>query len=315
MEKTQTYALSYKGSGSELFKIQIVNLILTTVTLGLYYPWAKARSLEYLYGQSHFEESPFAFTGTGKEMFKGFIKAFILIVVVYGVSLALVYMRSPVLATLWLYGCLFAILPLAIHGSYKYRMAKTNWRGIRFGYTGDRTELIKLCVKGILLTIVTLGIYGAWFAINLRRYIISHIKMGNASFNYHGDGGDYFWMNLKGYFLTLFTLGIYSFWWQKSLFEYFVNHTELEQGNEKVYLQSKATAGGFFELTIVNVLLLIFTLGLAFPWVITRNLRFVTNNIEFNGDISFEALQQEQADYSNATGEDLSDFFDFGFVI
>lgn len=315
MEKTQTYALSYKGSGGELFKIQIVNLILTTVTLGLYYPWAKARSLEYLYGQSHFEESPFAFTGTGKEMFKGFIKAFILIVVVYGVFLALIFAGSTGLAVLWLYGCLFAILPLAIHGSYKYRMAKTNWRGIRFGYTGDRTELIKLFVKGILLTVVTLGIYGAWFAMDLRRYIISNIKVGNASFHYHGNGSDYFWMNLKGYFLTLLTLGIYSFWWQRNMFAYFVNHTELMHDDKKVNLQSTATAGGFFELTIINVLILFFTLGLGFPWIITRNLRFVTNNIAISGDLSFEELQQQQTDYSNATGEDLSDFFDFGFVI
>lgn len=315
MEKTQTYALSYKGSGGELFKIQIVNLILTTVTLGLYYPWAKARSLEYLYGQSHFEESPFAFTGTGKEMFKGFIKAFILIVVVYGVFLALIFAGSTGLAVLWLYGCLFAILPLAIHGSYKYRMAKTNWRGIRFGYTGDRTELIKLFVKGILLTVVTLGIYGAWFVMDLRRYIISNIKVGNASFHYHGNGSDYFWMNLKGYFLTLLTLGIYSFWWQRNMFAYFVNHTELAHGDKKVNLQSTATAGGFFELTIINVLILFFTLGLGFPWIITRNLRFVTNNIAISGDLSFEELQQQQTDYSNATGEDLSDFFDFGFVI
>jgi uncharacterized membrane protein YjgN (DUF898 family) len=268
-----------------------------------------------LYGQSHFEESPFAFTGTGKEMFKGFIKAFILIVVVYGVFLALLFKSSPGLALLWLYGCLFAILPLAIHGSYKYRMAKTNWRGIRFGYTGDRTELIKLFVKGILLTFVTLGIYGAWFAMDLRRYIISNVKVGNASFHYHGNGSDYFWMNLKGYFLTLLTLGIYSFWWQRNMFAYFVNHTELAHGDKKVNLQSIATAGGFFELTIINALILFFTLGLGFPWIITRNLRFVTNNIAISGDLSFEELQQQQTDYSNATGEDLSDFFDFGFVI
>jgi uncharacterized membrane protein YjgN (DUF898 family) len=235
--------------------------------------------------------------------------------VIYGVFAAILLTGSAGLALLWLYGCLFAILPLAIHGSYKYRMAKTNWRGIRFGYTGDRNKLVGLFIKGILLTLVTLGIYGAWFAMDLRRYIIGNIKVGNASFQYNGNGKDYFWMNVGGYFATIFTLGIYSFWWQKNMFGYFVDHTVLEQGDKKVYLQSKATAGGFFNLTVGNFFIFFFTLGLGFPWIITRNLRFVTDNIIFSGDLSFEELQQSQADYSNAIGEDLSDFFDFGFVI
>lgn len=311
----RSYALAFHGKGSELFKIQIVNLILSVITLGLYYPWAKARTLQYLYGQNTFEQQPFAFTGTGNEMFKGFIKAFVFVIVLYLIFFVLLRNGHPAFAALWLYGGLFCVMPLAIHGSYKYRMAKTNWGGIRFGYTGDRGQMIKLFIKGILLSIVTLGIYGSWFAINLRRYIIGNIKVGNAEFKYSGTGSDFFWMNLKGYFLTVFTLGIYSFWWQRDRFAYFVDHMWLEQGDRTVTFTSKATAGAFFELTIVNTLLLMFTLGLALPWIITRNLRFVVANIAIQGDYSFEELQQTQENYSDATGEDLSDFFDFGFVI
>ncbi|OYY07964.1 MAG: hypothetical protein B7Y66_11820 [Sphingobacteriia bacterium 35-36-14] len=50
-----------------------MNMILTTITLGLYYPWAKARTLHYFYGNTVFNEQPFIFTGTGSQMFKGFI--------------------------------------------------------------------------------------------------------------------------------------------------------------------------------------------------------------------------------------------------
>lgn len=313
--ETRSYVLAFHGKGSELFKIQIINLILTTITLGLYYPWAKARTLQYLYGQNTFEQHPFAFTGTGAEMFKGFIKALVMIILVYGVGFTLVFCGFPLTGFLFIYAFILAIVPLALHGSYKYRMAKTNWGGIRFGYVGDRGELIKLFFKGFLLTLVTLGIYGAWFTINLRRYIISHIRIGNAEFKYSGNGEDFLWMNIKGYFLTVFTLGIYSFWWQRDKFAYFVDHLSLEADDKQVTFTSTATAGGFFELTVVNVLLLMFTLGLAFPWVLTRNLRFVVNNIAITGDYSFEELQQTQKNYSDATGEDLSDFFDFGFVI
>src|SRR5437867_2986613 len=88
------YKLQYNGEGLDLFKIKLVNIILTVATLGFYYPWAKARTLSYLYSQTHFEDSPFSFTGTGKEMFKGFIKAILILIAFYGLSLFAVYSGS-----------------------------------------------------------------------------------------------------------------------------------------------------------------------------------------------------------------------------
>ena len=39
--------LGFTASGSEYFRIWIVNLLLTLGTLGLYYPWARVRKLRY----------------------------------------------------------------------------------------------------------------------------------------------------------------------------------------------------------------------------------------------------------------------------
>ena len=39
--------ISFTGSGSEYFRIWIVNLLLLLVTFGIYYPWAKVRRLRY----------------------------------------------------------------------------------------------------------------------------------------------------------------------------------------------------------------------------------------------------------------------------
>jgi uncharacterized membrane protein YjgN (DUF898 family) len=315
MKEFRPYPMAFYGKGNEYFKIQIVNTILCILTLGLYYPWAKEKSLKYLYSKSTFEETPFVFSGTGKEMFKGFLKAIIILVVLYGITLYLFLNNSPVLGVLVMYGGLLAITPLAIHGSYRYRMAKTIWKGIRFGYTGDRGQLFGLFFKGILFTILTLGFYSSWFTINLRRYVLSNVTVGNARFTYTGDGTDYFVLNLKGYFLTLLTFGIYMFWWQKDLFEYYVNNLRLEQEEDAVFFTSKATGGGFAGLMIVNFLILVFTLGLGYAWVVTRSMEFVMNNIEAKGYYSFESLQQSQADYSDATADDMADLLDFGFVI
>lgn len=314
MKEFRSYPMSFHGRGSEYFKILLVNTILTILTLGLYYPWAKERKLKYLYSKNTFEETPFVFSGTGKEMFKGFIWAFGILILLYTAFFYLYINGSVVTALLLLYGSLIALVPFALHGAYRYRMAKTSWRGIRFGYTGDRGQLIGLFVKGLLLTLVTFGIYGAWFTVNLRRYTISNIKVGNARFVYNADGADYFWLNVKGYFLTVLTLGVYMFWWQKDQFEFFVNNTRLEQGEDAVFFRSKATGGGFAALMIVNLLIVLFTLGLGYAWTVTRTMEFVMNNIEATGYYSFESLVQSQHDYSDATAEDMADILDIGMI-
>ncbi len=312
--ETTNYQLSFFGKGGDFFKIKIVNIIFSILTLGLYYPWAKAKTLSYLYSHTSFEDQPFAFTGTGKEMFKGFIKAFLLIIVLYGLFIYSAISKNTFLFLI-VYLLFLAIIPVAIHGFYKYRMAKTTWRGIRFGYTGDRTELFVLYIMGLLLTFITVGIYAFWFHIKLRKYIIGNIKVGNASFGYTGDGTEYFLLNLKGIALTIITLGIYIFWWEKDLFAYYVNNLELTQGDKKVDFASKVTGGSFALLLITNMLIFIFTLGIGFAWIQVRTLKFIANNISLSGNYSFDELQQAQQNYTDATGEDIADLLDLGFTI
>jgi uncharacterized membrane protein YjgN (DUF898 family) len=312
MAEHRNYSLAFYGKGMEYFKIQLVNIILSILTLSLYYPWAKERTLKYLYNKNTFEGTPFVFSGTGKEMFKGYVKALAILAILYGVFFYLVLNDSPGLAFLVVYGGILALLPIAIHGSYRYRMAKSSWRGIRFGYTGVQKTLIGIFFKGLFFTLITFGIYSPWFAMDLRRYLLSNISIGNARFVYTGGGTDYFTMSIKGYFLTIFTLGIYMFWWQKDQFEFFVNNLRLEQEGDAVFFRSTATGGGFARLMIVNFLILVFTLGLGFPWVVMRNIDFVMKSIEVSGYYSFESLQQWQADYSDATGEDMADILDLG---
>src|SRR5687768_2531582 len=90
MSEHRTYSLGFYGKGMEYFKIQIVNTILSILTLSLYYPWAKEKSLKYLYNKNTFEGTPFVFTGTGREMFKGYVKALAILVVLYGISFYLI---------------------------------------------------------------------------------------------------------------------------------------------------------------------------------------------------------------------------------
>lgn len=313
--KTQNYKLGFLGNGGDFFGILIINWLLTIVTLGFYYPWAKAKRLQYLYNATTLNDDSFEFHGTGKEMFKGFIKAIAILGVLYGIiTVITLVLKMPVVGLIVFYLLFLAILPIAIHGSYKYRMSRSSWRGIRFGYRGDRNELFQNFFKWIGLTIVTFGIYGSWLAINLRSYLIGNIKFGDINFKYDGDGGDYFILNLKGYLLTIFTLGIYFFWWQKDLFEYYINNISLNKEGETIELESSVTGGGLFKLTIVNLLMIIFTLGLGAAWVEVRTIHYLTSNIHLKGTINLDSISQTEENFKDATGDDIQDMLDMDYV-
>lgn len=313
--KSKSYPVDFKGDGQTYFGIIIINWLLTAVTLGFYYPWAKEKNLKYLYSQTTLNGSPFEFHGTGKEMFKGFIKAFGVVILLYALLFALLLLGMGTLGILLFYIGFIALLPIAIHGSYKYRMSRTSWRGIRFGYRGDRNELLINFFKWFGLTIITLGIYGSWFSINLRKYIIGNIRFGDIEMEYDGNGAEYFMLNLKGYLLTLITFGIYGFWWQQEIIEYYINNLKMHKDNQSIDFQTTVTGGGIFKLTIVNIILMIFTLGLAYAWVQMRTFKYIASNIELEGTIDLDTIHQTEAVYKDATGEDIGDMLDMDFVM
>ena len=58
------YPVRFLGTGSEYFRIWIVNLLLTIVTLGIYSAWAKVRRLKYMYRNTQIAGSSFDYHGS-----------------------------------------------------------------------------------------------------------------------------------------------------------------------------------------------------------------------------------------------------------
>lgn len=311
----RNYSLEFTGRGSTYFSISIVNWLLTALTLGIYYPWAKAKVLKFMYGSTVFSNDQFTFHGTGKEMFIGMLKSMLVILVMFSAYFALLLYDQLIPGLILLYVLLFAFLPLAIHGSYRYRMSRTSWRGIRFGYRGDKWELFFNFLKWIFLTIITFGVYSAWMSVKLQSYVYGNVRAGNSQFKYEASGFELFIIYIKGYFLTLLTLGIYSFWWYKEMFEFQVNNMSVYQGEKTINFKSVATGGGFFKLIVGNILILIFTLGLGFAWVEVRYMRFICNMIKVSGDIDPDRISQTEEDYTDATADGMADFLDVDFIL
>ena len=72
-EALPEYGLEFDGNFRGLLPIVLVNLLLTIITLGLYRFWARTKVRKYLWGSVRLHGDAFEYTGTGKELFIGFL--------------------------------------------------------------------------------------------------------------------------------------------------------------------------------------------------------------------------------------------------
>jgi len=310
------HRLNYTPKGGAFFLLELKNLIFTLFTLGLYYPWAKASRLRFHYGYTSIGENSFQFRGTGNEMFLGFLKAILLL---FALEACLIYGlleddQDLILLGLGILyiGTLF-IIPLSLHGTMRYRLAKTSFRGIRFGYRGDLKELVILMIKNFILTLITLGIYAPWAYVEIRKYIMSKTRFGSCRFNFDGNGGDLFWMYIKAIFLTPLTLGIYLLFFYRNLFHFAAKHTTLEHEGQVARFETNFSASDVLLIYVLQAILLPITIGIGYPWIRTAVLEIVINSLRI-GPIDLEKVIQTEEKYDDASGDALGDAMDFGFI-
>ena len=302
--------LSFNGNGVELFGILINNFLLNLVTLGIYYPWAKAKQLRYYYGASRIHDSDFQFHGTGGEMFIGLLKALAVLALfdfAYEGILAVMQKDWLLGLTGLLYFLLFLLLiVIASVGARRYRMSRTSWRGIRFRFLGTFKDTVILISRGWLLTLLSLGFYYPFYLNRFQVYWTTKTTFGNLPFSYDGHGKEVFRIWLKGMLLTLLTLGIYLFWLRANLQRYFWNHTAYGEAR----INSTLYGGKWLWESLIFLLFVIFTLGIGRAWAVVRYKKFYLGTLSLEGKIDLAQIKQSEAKLTGATGEGMADFFD-----
>ena len=130
-EVSETLPIRFTGSGSEYFRIWIVNLLLTLVTLTLYLPFARARRMAYFQNNTVVGQDPLGFHADPWKMFRGY-----LIVALFGVGYWAVTTFLPAFG--WMALLVFmALWPLLWRASLQFRLRNTSWRGVRLAFLGD----------------------------------------------------------------------------------------------------------------------------------------------------------------------------------
>ncbi|WP_085793346.1 YjgN family protein [Roseivivax jejudonensis] len=187
----------YTGEGPALFRLGLVTGLLTFVTLGIYRFWAKTRIRRFIWSAAELDGSRFEYTGTGLEKFLGFLVAVVFLAVYLGlVQIALVYVglnlfsdpETPQQAMAQLsafYITFLAVVPFlffAIYRARRYKLARTRWRGIRFGMEKGAWGYVLRAIGYWTLTILTLGVLLPLQTFHLTKYMTDRSWFGDARF-------------------------------------------------------------------------------------------------------------------------------------
>lgn len=310
---SEQHVLSFHGTGGAFFALVLKNMVLTLLTLGIYMPWARTERRKFLLQNVEIDGHRLRYHGTGKELFLGYVKIAVGYALFLGVPALIrhyVSQEAGLFLQLALGLGIVALVPYAIWGSRRYLLSRTSWRGVHFRLEGGPGPFAKSFFVGLLLTIVTLGIYGPVYANKLHKLLMNHTALGTKNFEYQGDDLEVFKLSMKGLLFSLLTCGIYAFWYRAELSRYQAHHTWFDGARGQLGL----TGVDLLALTFLQMIGITFTLGIAFPWITTYSVRFVLERMRLVGPIDFAHIYQAPSS-GNAAADGLADALDVGAAL
>jgi uncharacterized membrane protein YjgN (DUF898 family) len=180
------FFLTFSGSGGEYFRIWIVNLLLTIVTLGIYGAWAKVRRLRYFYGHTTLAGSSFEYHAQPRQILVGRLIALALILPYY-----LLQFWRPLWSLAFL--ALFLVaLPFIVVRSQRFHLRMSSWRNVRFNYVGTYGAAAAAYLGWGLLTLVSIGLLGPYADLKRQRLRIAYSRFGGVPFEYGARPGRFY---------------------------------------------------------------------------------------------------------------------------
>jgi uncharacterized membrane protein YjgN (DUF898 family) len=335
----------FRGSGGEYFRIWIVNLALSIVTLGIYSAWASVRTRRYFYANTWLAGSPFEYSAKPLPILRGRLIAAAMFACYVFAS-----RTSPRLQLLT--AALIAIvMPWLIVRGLAFRARYSAWRGLPFRFETDTPGAYLWYLLSYLMIPFTMGLAYPYIKARQQDWTVRHHRYGDAGFSFKADMPDYymvFFATLGIGFLWILGvaliavfgvalidvasgsangvkmhpiamvvvvyvaylpayLGVYAYSRSRML-NLLYNNSELAGGHR---LQSTLGYSAMFWIYLSNAVAIIFTLGMAVPWAKVRMVRYRTSHLVLQpaGDLDvFVAETTAQTDVS-AVGAEMDSLF------
>ncbi|MDO5058717.1 MAG: YjgN family protein [Neisseria sp.] len=339
--RPQKQHLRFTGNAGEYFKIWIVNLLLSVLTLSFYAPWAKVRRLRYFYGNTHLDGRHFDFTGIPGRILIGRIIALVLFV-----AFSVLSELDPLMALI-AWGLIALLMPWLVRSTMRFRARNTKYGNARFHFSATMKHTYWVFFKCALATMLSFGLLYPLALYWFKSYQINHLQAGRLKMKMESSVGEFYGAVLVPYFIAMMAglLMVLVF----SVFS--VNVFESEEISEAALaafsvlgVAAYALMLGFFIpltqgyliratwrkvpvgnslistelepfryawIKFVNYLATVLSLGLLHPWAAVRLYRYQAESMSIVLNDNPADLANAAQDDPNVLGEEIADVFDF----
>lgn len=343
--QTQRHAFLFSGNGVEYFKIWIVNILLSLVTIGIYSAWAKVRNKQYFYGNTSIADNTFEYTADPIKILKGRIIA---VVLYAGLAFA-----NHISVTAYIIAMIafLIFLPVIILNSLKFNARHSSYRNIAFRFDGTLWGAAKVYILWPIAGMLTFGILLPFAWKKQAQYITNNHSYGGEPFKFDVDVKEYFFMLMIlmaiffGFFIVFaiviggvaavsaqvgggfdsksilfivpIAIGYIAFY--LLLGAYFIaTMTNIHWNNTQLQRHKFAanwTVSSYLSLLFTNTLGILLTLGLFIPFAKVRAAQYKANHMAFIADGDLDNFIASNLAKSNSLAEGVHDIFDIDISI
>jgi uncharacterized membrane protein YjgN (DUF898 family) len=333
------HPFQFTGRTGDYFRIWIVSLCLSILTLGVYSAWGKVRKKRYLYAHTRVAGSAFEFRARPLSILKGRAIALLL----FGGFAASGHFLP---AMQWGFIALLLILtPWIVVAANRFNAQNSAYRNIRFAFTGRIGEAAKIFLGLGALALVSIGLVYPYYRLRRARFVVGRYRFGATEFAATLFGGDFYAAYILAALIVFAAtvaailvgiaigfaaaaLGVAGKPGRAAAFlpvvsiyaAYLVAFSYLRArvGNltlngasiGALQLRSTLRARDLLWLYFSNIVAIIASLGLATPWATLRLARYRAQRLTLIAAAPLEALVASPADRATATGSEVSDLFD-----
>lgn len=329
--------LKFTGSAAEYFRIWIVNVCLTLLTLGIFSAWAKVRKKRYFYSHTVLDGTPFQYLGQPIPILKGRIIAAIL----FGVWYAGTHFFVELLPIVFIVAIVLA--PWVLIRSAAFNARYSAYRNMTFRFEGSYWSAVKVLYGWWLIAVFTFGIAFAWWQQRIKNYLVTRSSYGGINGEFSATGGKFFLTYLIAglifiaagaavggmssvfvaqgsnkitaiviMVLLFYALYVAAFAFTQARIANLVwNHTELPP----VKFRSTLRARDLLALYVTNALAILASAGLLIPWATVRMLKYRLSHFGVSAAGDLRDFQGSGATSVHAAGAEVGEFFDFDFSI
>jgi len=180
------HAFEFHGDALEYFRIWIVNVALSVVTLGIYSAWAKVRTQRYFYANTRVAGAPFEYLAQPLPILKGRALA----VLLFGSYVLSGHFLPKAQIALAL---LIAVLsPWLIVRGLRFHARYSAWRTLNFRFVGKYADAYIRFLAMYLLVPITLGIAYPYVRARQKRFVVESHRYGGKEFRFHARDGEFY---------------------------------------------------------------------------------------------------------------------------